>query len=106
MRQQTTVNALVCDYLARFADGKDDQAITEIVAVAQRSEASSGDEGRTWSRAELYDRVVGWDRYHRRSDDGARGVPVGTEHSGVAATEDLAHGADFDGLTVENPFLD
>ena len=53
----TSVNALVRDYLASFA-GEDDAmaARRELVESAKRRSGSSGPEGRTWTRDELYDR--------------------------------------------------
>lgn len=55
--QGTSVNALVRDYLARFANGQGEgTAIDEFVALAEASDASSGPSGRQWTRDELHDR--------------------------------------------------
>jgi hypothetical protein len=53
----TSVNAVLRTYLERYA-GSDDQseARAEILRLAAQSHASSGPEGRTWTREELYDR--------------------------------------------------
>jgi hypothetical protein len=57
LEQGTSVNALVSDYLARFAGmGSTEKALAEFVALAQQSTASSGPTGRTWRREDLYDR--------------------------------------------------
>lgn len=53
----TSVNALVRGYLSRLA-GRSTAAegITEFLAATKDAGASSGPEGRTWSRDDLYDR--------------------------------------------------
>ncbi len=53
----TSVNAVVRDYLASFA-GEDDAmaARHELVESAKRRSGSSGPEGRTWTRDEIYER--------------------------------------------------
>ncbi|MBB4929425.1 uncharacterized protein YdaU (DUF1376 family) [Lipingzhangella halophila] len=56
LEQRTTVNAIMHQYLERFAASKDTRAVEEILAIAERSKASSGAEGRTWGRYELYER--------------------------------------------------
>ena len=57
LEQGTSVNALVREYLADFVgDSRAEQALAEILALAAHSPASSGPEGRTWTREELYDR--------------------------------------------------
>jgi hypothetical protein len=59
----TSVNALVSDYLVRFAGmGATERALAEFLEIAGRSHASSGPEGRTWRRDDLYDRPVPRDR--------------------------------------------
>jgi hypothetical protein len=61
--QGTSVNALVNDYLARFAGmGTTEKALTEFLKIARRSRASSGPQGRTWRRDDLYDRRALRDR--------------------------------------------
>ncbi|UQX11615.1 hypothetical protein [Candidatus Mycobacterium methanotrophicum] len=53
----TTVNALVRDYLASFAgENPAERAVTEFLATADTVHASSGPDGRTWKREDLYDR--------------------------------------------------
>jgi hypothetical protein len=57
LEQGTSVNALVSDYLTRFAGmGATEKALGEFVEIAQQSTASSGPGGRTWRREDLYDR--------------------------------------------------
>lgn len=53
----TSVNALVRDYLTRLAnDGSRGTALDGFLAIAEASHASSGPNGRQWTREELYDR--------------------------------------------------
>ncbi len=57
LEQDTSVNALVRDYLERFAGGSAaDQGLRSFLERAAASNAGSGPEGRTWTRDELYDR--------------------------------------------------
>jgi hypothetical protein len=59
LEQGTSVNALVSDYLVRFAGlGTTEKALAEFLEIARRSHASSGSGGRTWRREDLYDRPV------------------------------------------------
>jgi plasmid stability protein len=53
----TTVNAMVRRYLQTLA-GPDRarRALDEIVEIAERSQASSGRRGRTWTRDGIYER--------------------------------------------------
>lgn len=63
LEQGTSVNALVSEYLARFAGmGATEKALAEFLEIAERSHASSGPDGRTWRREDLYDRPVVRDR--------------------------------------------
>lgn len=57
LEEGTSVNALVRVYLARFA-GADDEAsaLDELRAMAAGSVASSGADGRTWTRDALHER--------------------------------------------------
>lgn len=56
LEQGTSVNALVADYLTSYADLDDAKAaIDEFLERARQSPASSGPEGRTWRREDLYD---------------------------------------------------
>lgn len=57
LEEGTSVNALVRAHLERYARDDDQRAaLREFVALSQRSAASSGDQGRTWTRDDLYDR--------------------------------------------------
>lgn len=57
LEEGTSVNALVRDYLVRLAhDASQRTALEEFLAIAEASHASSGPEGRQWTRDELYDR--------------------------------------------------
>jgi len=57
LEQDTSVNALVRDYLARFAgESAADQGLRSFLERAAASNAGSGPVGRTWTRDELYDR--------------------------------------------------
>jgi hypothetical protein len=51
------VNALVREYLEALAgQAKAQDAINAVLGLAQRSDAGSGPDGRTWTRDELYER--------------------------------------------------
>lgn len=64
LEQNTSVNALVRDYLERYAErDRAQQAMEEIVAIARQSRASSGPAGRTWTRDDAYEDRLG--RYDR-----------------------------------------
>lgn len=57
LEHNTSVNALVRDYLTSFADSGVEAAVRrELAELARASAASSGAAGRTWTRDELYDR--------------------------------------------------
>ncbi len=57
LEEGTSVNAVVREYIERYArDDAERSALRELVAMAKRSTASSGPEGRTWTRDDLYDR--------------------------------------------------
>lgn len=57
LERGTSVNALVRDYLRRFA-GRDDSAdpLDAFFEIGDRSGASSGPTGRTWTRDEAHER--------------------------------------------------
>jgi plasmid stability protein len=56
-REGTSVNAVVRDYLEDYAGRARAVAATRrLLALAERSTASSGSERRRWTREELYDR--------------------------------------------------
>lgn len=64
LEQGTSVNALVRDFLERFAErDQAQQAMAEIVEIAKQSRASSGPGGRTWTREDIYEERLG--RYGR-----------------------------------------
>ena len=54
----TSVNAVLRDYLARYAGvGDTAEALAGFGRLARRVGASSGPRGRTWTRDELHDRT-------------------------------------------------
>lgn len=56
LEQGTSVNALVREWLEGYADQDRQRSATEaILAVAQRSRASSGPGGRSWTREDAYE---------------------------------------------------
>jgi hypothetical protein len=59
------VNALVREYLESYAGSWQEQieAIEQAIALAREANVGSGPEGRTWTRADLYDRPIGRGRY-------------------------------------------
>lgn len=59
LEQGTSVNAVVSQYLERFAGmGATAEALSGFLELADRSTAASGPDGRTWRREELYDRPI------------------------------------------------
>jgi hypothetical protein len=53
----TSINAIVSDYLQRYAgSSKTEAGLAGFVELAANSAAGSGPEGRTWRRENLYDR--------------------------------------------------
>ncbi len=56
-QQGTSVNALVRDYIARFAghSGAAD-GVAEFLDIVSGAQLSSGSRGRTWTRDELHER--------------------------------------------------
>jgi plasmid stability protein len=57
VEQGTSVNAVVREQLERYAGGDTvHAAMREFLEIAERSQASSGPEGRGWTRESLYDR--------------------------------------------------
>ena len=59
LEQGTSVNAVVGEYLERYA-GADPTtaALAGFLDLAARLHAGSGPEGRTWRRDDLYDRPI------------------------------------------------
>jgi len=54
----TSVNAILRDYLERYAGAGDTtEALSGFGRLARRVAASSGPSGRTWTRDELHDRT-------------------------------------------------
>ncbi|MBA3307185.1 MAG: hypothetical protein H0T04_00715 [Chloroflexi bacterium] len=59
LEQGTSVNAVVGQYLERYAgQGPTADALTEFLEIATRVDASSGPNGRSWTREDIYDRPV------------------------------------------------
>lgn len=52
----TTVNAVVREHLETIAPASGPDGAERILAVSERSRASSGPAGRTWTRRDAYDR--------------------------------------------------
>lgn len=58
LEQGTSVNSVLRDYLASYADsGAEATVRRELAELARSSAARSGAEGRTWAREDLYDRA-------------------------------------------------
>jgi plasmid stability protein len=76
LEQDTSVDALVRDYLERLAgQTQPRESISALLALAERSASGSGPTGRTWKRDELL-------------------------------TEDLNDGQQIGAVQVQNPFRD
>ena len=57
LERDTSVNSLVRDYLEGFVtEGPQQSGMKDFVAWAKSVHGSSGLEGRTWTRDELYER--------------------------------------------------
>ena len=57
LRQGTSVNALIREYLTSFADtARIDEARDNLVSLSRRTHAGSGHGGRQWTRDELHER--------------------------------------------------
>lgn len=57
LEEGTSVNAVVRDFLARFADDdRVDRGLPAFLELARESAASSETSGRQWTRDSLYDR--------------------------------------------------
>jgi len=64
VRTATSVEAVVAEFLARYAGpGEAVAALEEFLALARRVDAGSGDEGRSWRRDDVYGRPT------RRNED-------------------------------------
>lgn len=56
IEEGTSVNAIVRTHLERYAgDDQGRDAMRALLELSNRSTASSGPEGRTWTREEIYD---------------------------------------------------
>jgi plasmid stability protein len=56
LEQNTSVNAVVRDFLESYAGtSAAAQAIDELLELAERSQASSGRNGRSWTRESVYE---------------------------------------------------
>jgi hypothetical protein len=63
IEQGTSVNAVVSRYLERYAGtGETADALSGFIDLARRADASSGPQGRSWRRDDIYDRPVFRDR--------------------------------------------
>ncbi len=59
LERGTSVNAVVSEYLERFAGtGTTAAALADFLELAARTDAGSGPEGRSWRRSDLYDRSI------------------------------------------------
>jgi plasmid stability protein len=57
LEEGTSVNAVVNEYLLRYADDEARRlAMKEFLSIVSEAGASSGPEGRRWTRDELHDR--------------------------------------------------
>lgn len=58
--EETSVNAVVRDFLGTYAGEWQErrEAMNQILELALNSTASSGPEGRAWTREDAYDREV------------------------------------------------
>lgn len=59
--ESTSVNAVVRDFLERFARDDEAVALERLGVLARRSSASSGGDGRGWTRDELHDPFLAGD---------------------------------------------
>ncbi len=63
LQEDTSVNAVVREYLNEYAGSEQSrEAIRSVLELAERSEASSGSEGRRWTRDDLYEERTRWPR--------------------------------------------
>jgi plasmid stability protein len=60
LEQGTSVNALLRDFLVSYAGADEERdARNRLIDLARASSASSGAQGRSWSREELYEERLG-----------------------------------------------
>lgn len=60
LEQGTSVNALLRDFLVSYAGADEERdARSRLIDLARASSASSGAQGRSWSREELYEERLG-----------------------------------------------
>jgi hypothetical protein len=64
LNEGTSVNALVRDYLDRYADAHErvEHARRRVLELARESRAGSHGAARTWNREDLYEERVRWPR--------------------------------------------
>jgi plasmid stability protein len=64
LEEGTSVNALVREYLERFADAGDRviEGRRRVVELARASTAGADGTGRAWAREEIYEERVRWPR--------------------------------------------
>jgi plasmid stability protein len=56
LEQGTSVNAVLREFLESYAGAAvESQARSRLAGLARRSTATSGPEGRSWTRSEIYD---------------------------------------------------
>lgn len=59
LERGTSVNAVVSEYLERFAGtGATAAALAGFLELAVQADAGSGPGGRSWQRADIYDRSI------------------------------------------------
>jgi hypothetical protein len=59
LQQRTSVNAILREFLESYAGADEEsQARDTLVELARGSQASSGAQGRTWTREELYEERI------------------------------------------------
>lgn len=54
LQRNESVNRYLAETLERYADGAADDAVNNLLAVAQRVQTGHAGEGRGWSRDELH----------------------------------------------------
>ena len=65
IEEDTSVNRLIREYLQSYAGTSEaGEAVEEVLGLTETSRASSGPEGRTWTREDLYEERLG--RYGKR----------------------------------------
>lgn len=57
--EATSVNAVVREFLERYAGASDVSALGSFLVAARRSRVGSGPGGRSWSRTDLHEDRIG-----------------------------------------------